>query len=79
MARAEVESSVIAAIGYSRRTRILEVEFKSGRVYRYFGVSRYRRDRLMTADSIGRHFNSHIRNMFTYTEVHYDTDTDTAD
>jgi hypothetical protein len=36
--RMRVESSAIAAIGYSKRLHALEIEFRSGRIYRYLDV-----------------------------------------
>lgn len=63
MARIEIEKSqVIAAIEYSRAARVLTIEFTSGQTYKYFGVSRYRRDQLLAAESKGRYFVAHIRN-----------------
>ena len=38
MRREPVSSSSIAAIGYDARSEALEVEFVSGRIYRYRGV-----------------------------------------
>jgi KTSC domain-containing protein len=38
MRREPVSSSSIAAIGYDVRSEALEVEFVSGRIYRYRGV-----------------------------------------
>lgn len=35
MQRHEVESSVIRAVGH---TRVLEIEFESGRIYQYYDV-----------------------------------------
>ena len=62
----QVESSFIKAIAYSRKHRVLKIEFTSGSVYQYFGVSRHRHDRLMTAESTGRYFNAHIRSKYEY-------------
>jgi hypothetical protein len=59
-----VESSVLRSVGYVAGT--LEVEFTSGRVYRYFGVARAVYDQLLRADSHGRFFNEHVRGHFRY-------------
>ena len=60
--RVPVDSSVIKSVGYRNGT--LEIEFKSGRVYRYFGVSERTHSRLMDAPSKGAFFNAHIRNNY---------------
>lgn len=38
MERREIESEPIRSIGYDARAEILEIEFRTGRVYRYEGV-----------------------------------------
>jgi len=69
MHRTSVESSVIASLGYSADDRILEVEFRSGRIYQYFEVSAERHQRLMAAESIGRYFNKMIRDRYERREL----------
>lgn len=51
------------------RRRVLEVEFLSGKIYRYFEVPGLLVLRLLSADSIGRCFNRSIRDRFEYAEV----------
>lgn len=59
--RQRVESSVIAAVGYSKRRHILEIEFVNGAIYRYLDVpSTVHRD-LMSAESKARFYDSKIR------------------
>ena len=59
--RQRVESSAIAAIGYSKRRHILEIEFVNGAIYRYLDVpSAVHRD-LMSAESKARFYDSNIR------------------
>ena len=59
--RQRVESSAIAAVGYSKRRHILEIEFVNGAIYRYLGVpSAVHRD-LMSAESKARFYDSNIR------------------
>ena len=59
--RQRVESSAIAAVGYSKRRHILEIEFVNGAIYRYLDVpSAVHRD-LMSAESKARFYNSKIR------------------
>jgi hypothetical protein len=64
MDRQPVASTVIAAVGYDDASRILEVEFRTGKVYRYFRVPRSRYDALRSAESIGSYFNRQIRTRF---------------
>lgn len=66
MKKQEVESSVIRAVGH---TRVLEIEFESGRVYQYFDVPEDLYNEMLTSDSKGRFFNQNIRNKFPYQEV----------
>jgi hypothetical protein len=69
MRRTKVKSSVIKAVGYDQATNVLEVEFHSGKVYRYFMVplSAYRE--LIEAESIGAYFNTEIRNDYSCVEI----------
>ena len=66
MKKQEVESSVIRAVGH---TRVLEVEFESGRVYQYYDVPENIYNEILASDSKGRYFNQHIRGKFPYQEV----------
>ena len=61
MRREPVKSSVVRAIGYDARNRVLEVEFHSGRVYEYFDVPRRVFDTLRTTDSVGKYFNEVVK------------------
>ncbi|HKP92408.1 MAG TPA: KTSC domain-containing protein [Chthoniobacterales bacterium] len=67
--RAPVESSALAAVGYSRRIRALEIEFRNGAIYRYFDVppSIYRA--LLVAPSKARFYDHNIRHKFRSTHV----------
>ena len=66
MQRTVVESSCLEAVGYDHANLVLEVQFKNGHVYRYFNVPYVAVEQLMTARSLGRHFNSNIRDRFRY-------------
>jgi hypothetical protein len=59
--RERVDSSAIAAVGYSKKLHALEIEFVNGAAYRYLGVpgSLYRD--LMAADSKARFYDKNIR------------------
>ena len=59
--RQRVESTAIAAIGYSKRRQILEIEFVNGAIYRYLGVPPAVHRDLMSAESKARFYDSNIR------------------
>ena len=59
-----VDSSMIQAVGYDAKTRILEVVFNSGRTYCYEDVPAKVYKELMAADSKGRYMRSEIIDMY---------------
>jgi hypothetical protein len=59
-----VESSSIRAIGYDAATQRLYVEFHTGDRYEYDGVGARAHHDLVTAESIGAHFNHQVRNVY---------------
>jgi hypothetical protein len=69
MFREPVSSSTIAAIGYDEETGTLEVEFVSGTVYRYRGVSQDVFEDFRAALSKGRFFNWHIKDAYPWEGV----------
>jgi hypothetical protein len=64
MQRQWVESTVIAAAGYDAGTQTLEIEFRSGAVYRYQPVPANLVREMGRSGSIGSFFGRHIRNRF---------------
>ena len=64
-----VESATLVAVGYDETSEILQVEFRSHAVYRYFGVPGSVYATLATAPSKGRYFNGAIRGHFPYSLV----------
>ena len=64
MRRIPVRSSVIATVGYDSDTAVLEVEFRSGDVYRYFAVPPSVHKALVEDDSPGGYFNKHISDRY---------------
>lgn len=68
MKRTSLESSAIASAGYDPATAVLELEFTSGDVYRYFAVPGSVHRGLLDADSAGRYFRDRIRD--TYPSEH---------
>ena len=69
MERTPVNSSVIAAISYDPSTNTLEIEFRTGRTYRFFMVPQTEYAALLQSDSIGRYFNQKIRNRYPTEEI----------
>ncbi len=69
MERMAVESRSVSAIGYDPATFELEIEFRSGRTYRYqqVPVAAYRL--LLRAPSIGEFVNTQIKPRFEAHEV----------
>ena len=67
--RQPVQSSRIAAVGYDRTREAMEVEFTDGAVFLYYNVPRETYIDLLTAASIGRFFNVHVRDVFDYERV----------
>ena len=61
-----VESSMIQAVGYDSKTRLLEVVFNNGRTYCYEGVPPKVHKGLMAAESKGQYMLSEIIDMYSY-------------
>lgn len=64
-----VKSSSIEAIGHDPVNKSLIVQFKNGGMYRYDGVSVDHHAKLMDSDSVGTHFQKHIRAKFNGVKV----------
>ena len=64
--RKPISSSDLASVGYDERMRVLEIEFRSGGIYRYLDVPREVFDALLAAESKGRFFAARIRNQFRF-------------
>ena len=62
------DSSVIRTADYDPDARTLDVTFKSGRRYTYFGVPDWEFDGLVTATSAGEYFNTRIRDQYAFGE-----------
>ena len=61
-----VESSTLATVGYDAIGGLLQLEFRNGAVYHYFGVPAAVHQRLLSARSKGSFFNWNIRGSFPY-------------
>ncbi len=62
--REPVQSSAIAAIGYSKRLRALEIEFMNGAIYRYLDVPDALYRELRSASSKAHFYDDHVRGKY---------------
>jgi len=60
-----VQSSLLSSIRYSIDAT-LELEFRSGAIYRYIAVPRAVFEGLIAAESKGAYFNHNVRSRFPY-------------
>jgi hypothetical protein len=65
-----VTSSLLAGAAYDHDRAILQLAFRSGAVYRYFGVPCRSYQEFLQADSHGAYFNRNIRGLFRYALLH---------
>lgn len=61
-----VASTTLAAVAYDDAREVLQLEFRSRAVYRYFGVPGQVYEALLAAPSKGRYFNREIRGHFPH-------------
>ncbi|MFN7179436.1 KTSC domain-containing protein [Hyphomonas sp.] len=69
MERKHVASSNVTSIGFDPNSETLEIEFKGGAVYQYYGVPAHLYEQLMGSSSVGSFVNTYIRNAFPYSLV----------
>lgn len=69
MRRTVVDSAIFSEIGYDSVFETLEILFRSGERYRYFGVPEAIYKELMRAESHGQFFNSFIRDKYHMEQV----------
>ncbi len=67
--REPVESSALAAVGYSKRLHALEIEFRDGLVYRSLEVPAPTYLELRSAPSKARFYNHHVRGKYRCVRV----------
>jgi KTSC domain len=67
--RAPVESSGLVSIGFAPKARVLEIEFRSGAIYRYLGVPPTVFEAFKKAESKGRYFAQSIRGKYEFQRV----------
>ena len=71
MDREAVESKVFASVGYEPESEVLELEFSSGRIYRYMGVSAETHAWFMRSAEKGGFFNRMIDGKFEFERIDY--------
>ena len=64
-----VVSTTLSTIAYDGMRNLLELEFRSRAVYRYFGVPATVHEALLGAASKGSYFNQAIRGRYAYARV----------
>ena len=62
--REPVDSSGLAAVGYSKRLQVLEIEFVNGAIYRYEDVPAPLYRAMVVSESKGRFYHDNIRGRF---------------
>lgn len=61
MKRENVNSSVLKAVGYNEKTKILETELHNKAVYEYYKVAPEEYNDLIAASSLGEYYNKVIK------------------
>ena len=69
MERVAVESHTLASVGYDAASSELEIEFRSGRLYRFSGVPAAVHDWLTRTPAKGAYFNRMIRDRYPHRDV----------
>jgi lysyl-tRNA synthetase class 2 len=64
-----VESTTLAVVACDEARELLQLEFCSRALYRYFGVPAKAHEGLLRAPSRGRYFNTEIRGRFRHARV----------
>jgi hypothetical protein len=67
--RIKVTSDLLREVGYDRETETLEIEFISGKIYRYHGVPDHEYETLIIAMSKGRYFQQKIDGQYRFDRV----------
>ena len=62
--RFPVQSTALATVGYSKRLRALEIEFRNGAIYRYLDVDPKLYEALLQARSKARFYDENIRGKY---------------
>ncbi|CAA6829264.1 MAG: Unknown protein [uncultured Aureispira sp.] len=67
MKRLPVRSSNLSSIGYDEG--VLEIEFKTRKIYQYHNVPNIVYEQLMSAQSHGKYFASNIKKSYSYSKL----------
>jgi lysyl-tRNA synthetase class 2 len=59
-----VTSSYVGAVGYDGENKVLYVQFRTGKTYKYSGVQLAVYDSFLAAESKGKYFAGNIRNHY---------------
>ncbi|AXK71838.1 KTSC domain-containing protein [Lysobacter sp. TY2-98] len=70
MQRIPVDSEALSSVGYDPAHRVLEIEFTSGSIYRYFDVPMREALRLFESGSLGHYFSERVRDRYRFEQVH---------
>jgi len=62
-------STVIRSHTYCEEAEILQISFVSGKIYRYFGVSKVQYEEFRKAFSKGTYFNKYIKPFHSFKEL----------
>lgn len=69
MDRILVQSSNLVSVGYDAAAAVLEIEFQTGKVYRYHHVPADIYQGLMSARSKGEYLHDNVLNRYDFQEV----------
>jgi hypothetical protein len=64
-----VQSECLSSVGYDPASQTLRLEFRNGGTHDYDGVPPAEHAALLSAGSLGRHFQRHIRKQFASRKV----------
>jgi hypothetical protein len=64
-----LKSTALRAVRYSDQQQLLDLEFRSGAIYRYFQFPLNQYCDLLSADSHGQYFHHHILNRFPVEQI----------
>jgi len=62
--RIPLESTALATVGYSKKLRALEIEFRNGAIYRYLEIEPSVYDAFLKAPSKARFYDQNIRHKY---------------
>jgi len=62
-------STVVEFAKYDADDKILEIKYRNGRVYRYFGVPQTEYDAFKSSGSKGRYLNREIKTKYEFAKV----------